>query len=69
MRLNMPAYVNYNLYLVNPDGTLCDICPEFTEMINGYPTGEAVTVNKIIHLNQSRDLGFIRELRMVLWYK
>ena len=69
MRLNMPPYVNYNLYLINPDGTLCDICPEFTEVINGYPTGEAVTVNKLIHLNQGRELGFIRELRMVLWYK
>ena len=69
MRLNMPPYVNYNLYLINPDGTLCHDCPEFTEIINGYPTGEAVTVNKVIHLNQRRDLGFIRELRMVLWYK
>ena len=69
MRLNMPPYVNYNLYLINPDGTLCHDCPEFTEIINGYPTGEAVTVNKVIHLNQARDLGFIRELRMVLWYK
>jgi len=69
MRLNMPPYVNYNLYLINPDGTLCDDCPEFEEMINGYPTGEAVTVNKLIHLNQGSGLGFMRELRMVLWYK
>jgi len=69
MRLNMPPYVNYNLYLINPDGTLCDDCPEFEEMINGYPTGEAVTVNKLIHLNQGSELGFMRELRMVLWYK
>lgn len=69
MRLNMPAYVNYNLYLINPDGTLCDDCPEFKELINGYPTGEAVVVNKLIHLNQGSGLGFMRELRMVLWYK
>ncbi len=69
MRLNMPAYVNYNLYLINPDGTLCDDCPEFKELINGYPTGEAVVVNKLIHLNQGSELGFMRELRMVLWYK
>ncbi|MCD4841025.1 MAG: hypothetical protein K8R08_03325 [Methanosarcinales archaeon] len=69
MRLNMPPYVNYNLYLINPDGTLCDDCPEFKEMINGYPTGEAVVVNKLIHLNQGSGLGFMRELRMVLWYK
>jgi hypothetical protein len=69
MRLNMPPYVNYNLYLINPDGTLCDDCPEFQELINGYPTGEAVVVNKLIHLNQGSGLGFMRELRMVLWYK
>jgi hypothetical protein len=69
LRLNMPAYINYNLYLINPDGSLCEDCPEFKELINGYPTGEAVTVNKVIHLNQGRDLGFMRELRMVLWYK
>lgn len=69
MRLNMPPYVNYNLYLINPDGTLCDDCPEFKEIINGYPTGEAVVVNKLIHLNQGSGLGFMRELRMVLWYK
>ncbi len=35
MRFNMPAYVNYNLYLINPDGTLCDDRPEFEELING----------------------------------
>ena len=69
MRQFMPPYVNYNLYLINPDGSLCQDCPEFKEIINGYPTAEAVTVNKMIHLNQRRDLGFIRELRMVLWYK
>lgn len=69
MRRYLPPYVNFNLYLINPDGTLCYDCPEFKEIINGYPTSEAVTVNKIIHLNQQRDLGFMREIRMVLWYK
>lgn len=66
----IPPYVNYNLYLINPDGTICTICEEFIPIINGYPTDEAVTVNKILHINQQRqDLGYMRELRMVLWYK
>ncbi len=64
----VPEYVNYNMYLLNPDGTLCKDCPEFKEIINGYPTSEAVTVNKIFHL-KSPGGELLRELRIVLWYK
>ncbi len=64
----VPEYVNYNLYLINPDGTLCRDCPEFQEIINGYPTDEAATVNKLFHL-KTISTEYLRELRMVLWYK
>ncbi|VVB96050.1 Uncharacterised protein [uncultured archaeon] len=64
----VPEYVNYNLYLINPDGTLCLDCPEFQEIINGYPTDEAATVNKLFHL-KTISTEYLRELRMVLWYK
>lgn len=68
MRLFMPPNINYNLYLINPDGTLCVDCPEFKEIINSYPTKEAVTVNKIFHI-KTLSKEYFRELRMTLWYK
>ena len=64
----VPPYINYNLYLINPDGSLCKDCPEFKEIINGYPTDEAATVNKLFHL-RTVSTEYLRELRMVLWYK
>lgn len=68
MRLFIPYYINYNMYLINPDGTLCKDCPDFKEMINGYPTDEAITVNKIFHIKTING-EYLRELRLVLWYK
>ncbi len=72
MKRYMPAYVNFNLYLIGPDGKRFEKCPKFErgELINGYPTAEAVTVSKLIHLNYiPTDIDNILELRMVLWYK
>lgn len=68
MRLFIPYYINYNMYLITPDGRLCTECPEFQEITNSYPTDEAVTVNKIIHIKTINGEG-LRELRMTLWYK
>lgn len=68
MRLLLPYYINYNMYLINPDGRLCEDCPEFKEIVNGYPSNEAVTVNKLFHIKTVNG-EYIRELRMVLWYK
>ena len=68
MRLFIPYYINYNMYLINPDGSLCKDCPEFQEMINGYPTDEAVTVNKIFHIKTING-EYLRELRIISWYK
>lgn len=68
MRLFIPYYINYNMYLITPDGRLCTECPEFQETINSYPTDEAVTVNKILHIKTIKGEG-LRELRMTLWYK
>jgi len=62
-----PAFVNFNFYLISPNGTVFN-CNNFSgQIINGYPTNDAVTVNKLVHIN---DSGFdkILELRMVLWY-
>lgn len=68
MRIFIPYYINYNMYLISPDGRLCTECPEFQEIINGYPTDEAVTVSKILHIKTISGEG-LRELRMTLWYK
>lgn len=68
MRLFVPPNINYNLYLINPDGTLCKDCPDFKEITNGYPTDEAVTVNKIFRF-KTVSTEYMRELRMILWYK
>ena len=68
MRLFIPYYINYNMYLITPDGRLCTECPEFQEITNGYPTDEAVTVNKVLHIKTINGEG-LRELRMTLWYK
>jgi hypothetical protein len=66
----MPAMVDYNLYLIGTDGKKFTGCPGIPEgqLINGYPTNEAVTVNKLAHIN-STTINKILELRMVLWYK
>ena len=69
-----PAYVNYNFYLISPDGTIFKNCPDFNngQLINGYPTEDAVTVNKLVHINFSDNtthIDNILEFRMVLWYK
>lgn len=72
MRSYIPTYVNYNLYLIGPDGKRFEKCPKFErgELINGYPTAEAETVSKLVHLNYiPTDVDNILELRMVLWYK
>ena len=79
MRRFVPQYVNYNLYLIKPDGKTLNPgdpddmlylnCRKFEPVINGYPTDEAVTVNKILHISKQSDLGNMAELRMVLWYK
>ena len=68
----MPPYVNFNLYLIAPDGKRFERCPKFEEgqLINGYPTSEAVTVNKLVHLQYiPTNIDNILELRMVLWYR
>ncbi len=72
MKRYMPAYVNFNLYLINSTGERFKKCPKFEEgqLINGYPTAEAVAVNKLIHINYiPTAINDILELRMVLWYK
>ena len=72
MRRYMPPYVNFNLYLIGPDGKRFEKCPKFDEgqLINGYPTAEAVTVSKLVHIKYiPTDIDNILELRMVLWYK
>ncbi|MCE8428234.1 MAG: hypothetical protein J5U19_07605 [Candidatus Methanoperedens sp.] len=64
------AFVNYNFYLISPNGSIFKNCPEFNngQLINGYPTEDAVTVNKLVHINDSENTAHILELRMVLWY-
>lgn len=69
MRRFVPQYVNYNLYLIsptgnsvstsNPDDPLFLNCRKFNPVINGYPTDEAVTVNKILHIDKQRNLGYM----------
>ncbi|CAG0976273.1 MAG: hypothetical protein OIN86_07825 [Candidatus Methanoperedens sp.] len=68
----MPAYVNYNMYLIGPTGNKFTDCPDFKtgEVINGYPTAEAVAVSKLAHIVYPRTgVDNIVEYRMVLWYK
>lgn len=67
------AFVNYNFYLISPNGSIFKGCNNFSngQIINGYPTDEAVTVNKLVHINDSANfpvIDKILELRMVLWY-
>ncbi len=72
MRRYMPAYVNYNLYLINTTGNRFTKCPDFPtgELINGYPTAEAVTVYKLAHIKYDpRDIDNMVEFRIVMWYK
>ncbi len=72
MKRYIPAYVNFNLYIIKPDGKRFEKCPKFErgELINGYPTAEAVSVSKLVHLNYiPTDIDNILELRMELWYK
>ncbi len=75
MRRIVPQHVNYNLYLIKPEGTTLNPsdlylnCIKSEPVINGYPTDEAVTVNKILHMSKLQDGGNMAELRMVLWYK
>ena len=66
----MPPYVDYNLYLIDSHGNRFKKCTKFDEgeLINGYPTDEAVTVNKLVHIKY-KDIDDILEYRMVLWYK
>ncbi len=72
MRRYMPAYVNYNLYLIGPAGNRFMGCPDFPngEVINGYPTAEAVAVYKLAHIKYDpTDIDNMVEFRTVLWYK
>lgn len=67
----LPPYmgINYNLYLIDPNGRPCTVCADFSKpVINGYPTDKAVTVNKIIRFKTPLGDRF-EELRMILWYK
>jgi hypothetical protein len=70
MRKYVPPNINYNLYLISPTGQRFLQCTKFQDgqLINGYPTDEAVTVNKLLHIKY-RSIDDILELRMVLWYK
>jgi hypothetical protein len=76
MRLYLPPNVNYNLYLIAPNGSRFTECPGFEtgQLINGYPTAEAVTVSKLFHIKYPPPpytpiIDNITEFRMVLWYK
>ncbi len=69
MRRYIPAYVNYNLYLIDSKGNRFMKCPNFP-VINGYPTAEAVTVSTIAHIEYiPENVNNMLEYRMVLWYK
>jgi hypothetical protein len=70
MRKYVPPNINYNLYLISPTGQRFLQCTKFQDgqLINGYPTDEAVTVNKLLHIKY-RSIDDILDLRMVLWYK
>ncbi len=77
-RRYLPPYVNYNLYLIGPNGSRFMGCPDFYdpvsgepgELINGYPTAEAVTVSKLTHIQYSpTNVNNMTEYRMELWYK
>ncbi|MFU8767287.1 MAG: hypothetical protein ACNA7I_06445 [Candidatus Methanoperedens sp.] len=65
-----PPNVNYNLYLIDPTGNRFTGCPDLPEgqVINGYPTAEAVTVNKLAHIKYA-TIDKIVEYRIVLWYR
>ncbi len=68
----MPPYVNYNLYLIGPNGSRFTRCPDFPtgQLINGYLTPEAVAVSKLAHIKyEPTEVDNIVEYRMVLWYK
>ncbi|CAG0949680.1 hypothetical protein METP3_00133 [Methanosarcinales archaeon] len=72
MRRYIPLNIDYNLYLIGPSGDKFTKCPDFRtgEVINGYPTAEAVTVNKLVHIKYiPTEIDNIVEYRMVLWYK
>jgi len=72
MHRYVPPNVNYNLYLIGPDGKRFSRCPKFQDgqLINGYPTDKAVAVNKLLHIKYApTSIDNILELRMVLWYK
>lgn len=66
----MPQYINYNLYLIDSKGDRFTKCTKFEdgELINGYPTDEAVTVNKLVRIKY-KDFDDILEFRIVMWYK
>ncbi len=74
MQRYVPPYINYNLYLIGPNGSRFTGCPDFPtgQLINGYPTTEAVTVGKLAHIKYPPDAPVIdnmTEYRMELWYK
>lgn len=62
--------VNYNMYLIGSKGDRFTRCTQFEdgEFINGYPTEDAITVNKLVHVKYG-DINNILEFRMVMWYK
>ncbi len=75
-RRYLPSYVNYNLYLIGPNGSRFTRCPDFPtgQVINGYPTAEAMTVSKLTHIRYPPPpytpiVDNITEYRMELWYK
>lgn len=72
MRRYIPMNINYNMYLIGPSGNKFTKCPDFPidGVINGFPTAEAVAVNKLVHINYiPTKIDNIVEYRMVLWYK
>ncbi len=72
MRRYIPPNVNYNLYLIGSNGSRFKRCPDFPtgQVINGYPTAEAVAVSKLVHIKYiPTRIDNILEFRMVLWYK
>lgn len=66
----MPQYINYNLYLIDSKGYRFTKCTKFEdgELINGYPTEDAITVNKLVRIKY-KDFNDILEFRIVMWYK
>lgn len=77
IRNYLPLYINYNLYMIGVSGNRFSGCPNFKDtvigepgqVINGYPTSEAVTVSKLVHITYApTNVDNMVEYRMELWY-